>query len=163
MAEKEFVLFDGVQHIKISAEEKYSTNGLPTGHYRETGQERETISIYGAFLDQQENRDKLKDDVYAIAKGGKYNPLDYNYILQADNKVFLLAQYSAKMPKEGMASLFDGILYTILSLGYVHKPYTVYEEERYIAIPLQLKESGKETILYFIPFDNRCYKIPYES
>lgn len=157
MVEREFIVYDGEKFCKrIGAE----ING--SGHYKIQPSLTEPISVLGVFLDNEENFKNFKKDFYDVATAYyssylEWGEISYNYILVGKNylKSFMFMTSSYTNTDQSENSLFEELLATIKTIGYVNDPYSIrsWRDVKYLKIPITNKITKKKTDMYFIPLD----------
>jgi hypothetical protein len=126
MAEKKFVVYDGVRFREYTGEEIGNT-----GHFKLSNNSVKDVTMAGFFLDDQRNIEEFKKDFYNFIKQGPSQNevfLGYNYILMSDANVNDFVSFNASIALTSKASattdsLSQSVLDSIPKFGYMHEKY----------------------------------------
>lgn len=138
-----------------------------TGHYIRTLNQQEkdgeVISHWGDYLDNQQNLEQFKINLISFIKNNT-SFYDYNYIFTDGENYFYFFAYDitlSRTPLGYVDNMLDGILDTVLKIGYVYdKPQVVVKNgKKVMEFPFMLKDGSKKFSMYLIPMDDKCYLI----
>lgn len=120
MATKTIKTYDGIAYKEIIGEE-ILINNKPTGHYRQI--EEKQITVYGCFLDSENNQIQLKKDIEELRTFGTFYA---NNAILTDGKNFssyMLNFVGDYTTKTKVNNWYEWVMEIILKLGYVNEKY----------------------------------------
>ena len=169
MAQKEFITYDGVKYEKVIGEEILDSNKKPTGHYKLDMESKEIITVLGTWLDNTANVEQFEKDFYECLDLSTWSDLalPYNFILIGNNVIYSFNHsnnnYYTKAPDLSQEKLFNILIETIKSLGYMNQaPEFIYDNNilcTKIKFNLIDRITQKPFEVYFIPLDYISIKI----